>query len=105
MPRKRSRSSVCGSLCGSDNGVGEKMKDKFILDAACGGRCFWFNKHHPNTLYIDKRRAEKGHSHLRKNHCIIPDKIMDFTNLEFSDGSFKLVVFDPSHLKSLGETF
>ena len=28
---------------------------------------------------------------------------MDFTNLEFKDKSFKLVVWDPPHLKSLGE--
>jgi len=74
------------------------MKDKVILDACCGGRMFWFNKHHPNTLYIDNRIRKKGHDSNRPNHCIIPDEVMDFKKLKFDDKSFKLVVFDPPHL-------
>ena len=27
-----------------------------ILDACCGGRMFYFEKNHPNVLYIDRRR-------------------------------------------------
>lgn len=80
------------------------MNEKIILDACCGGRMFWFNKTHPNVLYVDKRVAEKGHVPQRPNHEVKPDKIMDFRNLEFSDCSFKLVVFDPPHLKQLSET-
>ncbi len=75
--------------------------DKFILDAACGGRMFWFNKNHPNTLYIDNRKAEKGHIEVRYNHNVDPDIIMDFRDLKFSDKSFKLVVWDPPHLINL----
>lgn len=30
-------------------------KTKIILDACCGSRMFWFDKHNPNTLFIDKR--------------------------------------------------
>lgn len=26
-----------------------------ILDACCGGRMFYFEKNHPNVLYIDRR--------------------------------------------------
>ncbi len=37
-----------------------EMENKYILDACCGGKCFWFNKKHPNTLYIDIRKEEKG---------------------------------------------
>ena len=74
------------------------MKDKFILDACCGGRCFWFNKTHPNTLYIDNRVAKPGHDDHRPNHCVKPDIVMDFTNLKFENKSFKLVVWDPPHL-------
>lgn len=80
------------------------MKDKFILDAACGGRMFWFNKHHPNTIYIDNRRAEKGHLQTRENHEVMPDVVMDFRALEFADKTFKLVVFDPPHLKTLSQS-
>jgi len=74
------------------------MKDKFILDACCGGRCFWFNKQHPNAVYIDNRIRGKGHVDDRFNHCIKPDMLMDFRELTFKDKSFKLVVFDPPHL-------
>lgn len=77
---------------------------KFILDACCGGRTFWFNKRHPNTIYIDIRAAKKGISKLRPNFEIKPDLVMDFRALDFPDKSFKLVVWDPPHLKSLGET-
>lgn len=71
---------------------------KIILDAACGGRCFWFNKNHPNAIYIDNRIREKGHSDDRFNHCIKPDIKADFKDLPFPDKRFKLVVFDPPHL-------
>jgi len=76
----------------------EIPKDKFILDACCGGRMFWFNKKHPNVLYIDKRIREKGHATDRPKHSIKPDIQMDFRKLKFKDKSFKLVVFDPPHL-------
>ena len=74
------------------------MDSKFILDACCGGRMMWFNKHHPNALYIDNRIREKGHDSNRPNHSIKPDTVMDFTKLEFPDKSFKLIVMDPPHL-------
>jgi hypothetical protein len=77
------------------------MKDKFILDACCSGRMFWFDKKHPNVLYIDNRKMEKGFIKGRKNFEVNPDIVMDFRKMEFSDKSFKLVVFDPPHLKSL----
>lgn len=80
------------------------MQDKFILDACCGGRMFWFNKQHPNTLYIDQRIAEVGHRKHRPKHEVKPDIVMDFRKMDFKDSSFKLVVWDPPHLKTLGET-
>lgn len=80
------------------------MEDKFILDACCGGRMFWFNKQHPNVLYIDNRIAEKGHRRRCPNHEVQPDKIMDFRSLEITDKSFKLVVWDPPHIATFGKT-
>jgi len=79
--------------------------DKFILDACCGGRCFWFNKKHPNTLYIDNRVREEGHDEHRPNHCIQPDLVRDFRDLDFPDKRFKLVVFDPPHIISKPEAY
>jgi len=78
------------------------MKDKFILDACCGGRCFWFNKNQENTLYIDKRIVEKGSFEQRPNFCVKPDIQMDFTKLNFPDKSFKMVVWDPPHIVRFG---
>jgi len=77
-------------------------RNKFILDACCGGKMFWFNKKHPNAFYIDIRKEEKGFVKERPNFEIRPDAIMDFRKLEFADRSFKLVVFDPPHIKFRG---
>jgi SAM-dependent methyltransferase len=78
--------------------------EKLILDACCGGRWFWFNKQHDNAIYIDSRIAEKGHDKYRKNHCVIPDVVMDFRDLKYADGTFSLVVFDPPHMATLGDS-
>lgn len=60
--------------------------NKFILDATAGFRMMWFDKHHPNTLYLDKRPECE------------PDQVADFTNLsQYSDKKFKLILFDPPH--------
>lgn len=79
---------------------------KKILDATCGSRTIWFNKHHPATVYCDKRRAE--YAGLWKNQprstCVIdPDIQCDFTGLPFPDESFALVVFDHPHLEKVGD--
>ncbi len=79
-----------------------KEEEKFILDATCGGRMIWFNKNQENTIYTDKRVfAEKLSNGQYLN--VNPDRVMDFRELDFPDKRFKLVVFDPPHLKSLGE--
>ena len=80
------------------------MNDKFILDACCGNRYMWFDKNHPNALYIDIRKEPKGFNKRRKNEEVNPDFIMDFRDLKFEDKKFKLIVWDVPHLKSLGET-
>lgn len=64
------------------------MMDKFILDATAGFRMMWFNKHHPNTIYLDERPECE------------PDVIGDFRDLkQFSNETFRLIVFDPNHRK------
>jgi ubiquinone/menaquinone biosynthesis C-methylase UbiE len=76
-------------------------EEKIILDACCGGRMMWFEKHHPNALYIDARDGAK--CTLRPSFEVKPDVVMDFRNLEYPDRSFNLVVFDPPHLVRAGE--
>ncbi|HDY86638.1 MAG TPA: SAM-dependent methyltransferase [bacterium] len=73
------------------------MKKKFILDACCGGRMFWFEKKNPNVLFCDKRWGPKGFMKTRPNFEVRPNTILDFRNMPFSDRSFKMVVFDPPH--------
>lgn len=88
--------------------------DKIILDATCGDRTIWFQKHEPHTVYCDKRREEfegffgrtlnKAGKQKRRHLVIDPDVLCDFTNLPFDDGSFHLVVFDPPHIENLNKT-
>lgn len=85
------------------------MKEKKILDVCCGSKMFWFDKHHPNTVYIDKRSETltAKDSSSKSGERIIeikPDLVADFTNLPFKSDQFYLVVFDPPHLKTLGAT-
>ena len=80
----------------------------FILDACCGSRMFWFDKQNPNCLFIDKRsetveaKDSSQKSGLRTIE-VKPDLIADFTDMPFEDESFAMVVFDPPHLKTLGQ--
>lgn len=73
-----------------------------ILDACCGSRMFWFDKHNPYTTYMDIR---KEYEELPTGHVIDvnPDIIGDFRDMPFPDNEFDLVVFDPPHLKRAGE--
>ncbi len=77
-------------------------KGKIILDACCGSRMFWFDKQNPNVVFADIRK---------ENHILCdgrtleikPDVQMDFRKMPFDDNTFKLVVFDPPHMKKLGK--
>lgn len=81
----------------------EMGEEKFILDACCSGRMMWFDKSHPNAVYIDIRKEEAGFVDQRKRFSVQPDVVMDFRKLEFADRSFKLIAWDPPHLLSLGK--
>lgn len=74
-----------------------KTESKLILDACCGGRMMWFDKKNPNVLYMDKRTLEKGNVPNCANFEVKPEVVGDFTDMNFPDKSFKMVVFDPPH--------
>ena len=84
--------------------------EKKILDATCGSRTIWFNKNHPAAIYCDKRQEHltsiwKNTRGDSERTCFVdPDVICDFTNMPFKDNTFSLVVWDPPHLKNVGET-
>jgi hypothetical protein len=77
------------------------INEKFILDACCGSRMFWFDKQNPNVVFADIRSETHILCDGRPLH-IKPDVQMDFTDMKFEDGSFRLVVFDPPHMNKLG---
>ncbi len=75
---------------------------KPILDACCGGRMIWFDHDNPLAVFVDKRKESLTLCDGRILH-VNPDIVADFTHLPFAHESFHLVVFDPPHLRSLGE--
>lgn len=76
--------------------------NKYILDACCGSRMFWFDKSNKHTVFMDNRTLEDTLCDGRKL-SVNPDVIGDFRNIPFDDNTFKLVVFDPPHLIHAGE--
>lgn len=59
-----------------------------ILDLTAGNRAIWFNKKHPDCVYLDKRPEVK------------PDMLIDINNLpeNINSNNFDLIVFDPPHM-------
>ena len=80
------------------------LKNKYILDACCSVKAMWYNKNHPNAVYIDIRKEPSGFLGYGRKEKLEPDYIMDFRKMDFPDKSFKLVVFEPPHLSSWGKT-
>jgi SAM-dependent methyltransferase len=76
-----------------------------ILDACCGSRMFWFDKHDPRALFVDIRRETwvTDNRPGRSATVVNPDVLADFSNLPFPDSSFALVIFDPPHLVRNGK--
>lgn len=59
---------------------------------------FWFNKKHPETLYIDNRVMPPKKQTNGATVEVAPDIVMDFRKLDLPNASFSLVVFDPPHI-------
>ena len=80
----------------------EFWQKKFILDACCGGKMFWYDRNHPNVIFQDIRKKERGFVKYSPGYSVNPDIVGDFRKMDFPDESFKLVVFDPPHLIEKG---
>jgi len=68
----------------------------------------WFDRGHPAVVFGDKRNetitvTDRSHraDGTRLLH-INPDVLLDFRALPYPDESFKLVAFDPPHLRRAG---
>lgn len=84
---------------------------KLILDATCASRSIWFNKNHPNALYMDVRKEiltgiwkNGGGGQSERVICVDPDVIASFTDMPFDDETFYMVVWDPPHLRHVGDS-
>ena len=73
-----------------------------ILDPCCGSRMFWFDKENPEVIFGDNRELDTTLCDGRKLE-IKPDVLMDFRKIPYVDNFFKLIVFDPPHMNSLGK--
>lgn len=76
---------------------------KTVLDVCCGSRMFYFDKQNKNTVYMDIREHDDVLCDGRRLE-VKPDIVGDFRNIPFPNETFKLVVFDPPHLKTVGES-
>ena len=63
---------------------------------------FWFDRENPDVVFGDIRNEEHILCDGRELK-IKPDITIDFRKIPFPDNTFKLVVFDPPHLKNVGE--
>lgn len=63
---------------------------------------FHFDRQNPDVVYGDKRIYSETLCDGRLLE-IKPDLQMDFCDLPFKDGCFRVVVFDPPHLKTAGK--
>lgn len=79
---------------------------KKVIDVCCGSRMFWFDKQNPLAVFVDKRSETLTAKDRDKIRIIEvkPDIVADFTDLPFEDNSFYMAVFDPPHLRSLGDS-
>lgn len=79
------------------------MSEKPVLDVCCGSRMFHFDPSNQLVLFGDIR--EESHVLCDGRALEIkPSMQMDFTQLPFADDSFSVVIFDPPHLKALGQS-
>ena len=73
-----------------------------VLDPASGGRMFWFDKTDSRVLFGDVR-DESWELCDGRRFSVKPDMEMDYRDLPFDDGTFRMVVLDPPHLRVAGE--
>lgn len=81
-----------------------------VLDPCCGSKMMWFDNNRPDVVFGDQRKETlvvTDRSHGRKDGTrtlrIEPDSVMDFRALPFADSTFRLVAFDPPHIKRAGD--
>lgn len=72
-----------------------------VLDVACGGKMFYFDKNDERVVFSDIR-SEVVEFSPGRTLIVAPDVRSDFTALPYRDETFSVVVYDPPHLKRPG---
>ena len=82
---------------------------KRVLDPCCGGRMMWFDRENPDVVFGDQRSEtlvvtdnSRGNKSGQRTLRIESDVLLDFRDLPYADGTFRLVAFDPPHLVQAG---
>lgn len=70
-----------------------------VLDPACGGRMFWFDKSDSRVLFGDVR-DESWELCDGRRFEVKPDMLMDYRDLPFPDETFRMVVLDQETWKN-----
>lgn len=80
-----------------------------VLDPCCGSRMMWLDRENPDVVFGDVRREivtvtdrSHGKDGGTRTLRIEPDSLMDFRDLPYDEGTFKLIAFDPPHLVRAG---
>ena len=83
--------------------------EKKIIDPCCGSRMMWFDRKNPAVVFGDIRSetifvTDRSHGKINGTRIlhIDPDIVLDFRDLPYPDGVFRLVAFDPPHLIRAG---
>ena len=65
---------------------------------------FYFDKNDPRVLFQDIRQVETTlkDRNLWRTFEVKPDVVGDFMSMQYADATFRMVVFDPPHLKYTG---
>jgi len=68
-----------------------------ILDPCCGSRMMWLDRQNPNVVFGDIRSetitvTDRSHGKTDGTRTLViePDVLMDFRDIPFPDGSFRL---------------
>lgn len=103
-------STSTDNLSAEDGGaIVNRAVRRRVLDPCSGGRMMWLDRENPDVVFGDIRQevlevTDRSHGRPDGKRVlrIEPDVLMDFRNMPFEDGAFKLVVFDPPHLVRAG---
>ena len=71
---------------------------KCLQTCAAVREAFWWDKNHPDCIYMDIREEEPGTIEFQPNWSVKPDVIGDYRDMFFDNETFHLIVWDTPHI-------